>query len=501
MFLELLTETYRKTCSEGEAEIYRAHVAVLGNSEAFKANFIKWLCNEPGIWRVYAERRGIKTRQINSKFNRVTQKTEGWKESESISSELMQDVMNAVLSHIRSVQPSDPAERERESLQLSHFPSADSVGKKSSTTNSESNKSEKEGLRENIVYKPQTTEKEYAVQFQNPDKETLFLLHRNVEIKKTPDNNIPYSINLWEFDSQDEFSAVSHLFLKAEALILYVMDLSLDSLSPMEQLWDDKNTNKNPKTPAKILSYWLNLVHIKAKKRNLKPNIVLLLIHPGWIQAAKQNTREKILNMVEGKPYAPYISKENIILVDNCQDSFKDIRCKLFDRITMLPSWGVKRPIRWLCLKAELLKRNSYPLKYEIDDYDFVTCCAERVGYLLVSEVKEIASTYGMDDCEVDFFLEFNHALGDFICSPPSKLGRFVIMYPQWLLDKFSKLLAQVSRTHRRAEMLHYEHRYNELLHYEHRYNEPLHYRHRYDESLHCIKAIFSLADLHLLWG
>ena len=37
LFLELLTEAYRNACSEGEAVMYRAHVAVLVHSEAFEA--------------------------------------------------------------------------------------------------------------------------------------------------------------------------------------------------------------------------------------------------------------------------------------------------------------------------------------------------------------------------------------------------------------------------------------------------------------------------------
>ena len=64
--------------------------------------------------------------------------------------------------------------------------------------------------------------------------------------------------------------------------------------------------------------------------------------------------------MIDGKPYAAYFSEENIILVNNFQDSFEDIRGKLFDRIKMQPSWGVERPIRWLGLEAELSNRSAY---------------------------------------------------------------------------------------------------------------------------------------------
>ena len=129
-----------------------------------------------------------------------------------------------------------------------------------------------------------------------------------------------------------------------------------------------------------MLSNWLNTVHVEAKKQNLKPNIVLLLTYTGWIKPAKQNRYiesyiENIINLVDGKPYAPYISKEKIILVDIRQDSLEDIRGKLFDRIRRQQSWGAKRPIRWLYLEAELLRRTTYTEKsylgrYEIEDYD-----------------------------------------------------------------------------------------------------------------------------------
>ena len=281
---------------------------------------------------------------------------------------------------------------------------------------------------------------------------------------------------------------------------MYIMDLNLDLFSSIEQIGNDENTNKSKKTPAKILSYWLNSVHMEAKKQNLKPNIVLVLTHTSSIKAAEQNLCiesyiENVMNMVEGKSYAPYISKENIIPVDNCQKSLKAVRGKLFDRIIMQASWGMKKPIRWLQLEAELLSRTKYKEKsylytHEIHDYDDDDdhCIkyhhADIEQHLLISQVKVLASTYGMDDCEMDSFLEFHHVLGDFICCPPSELGRFLILYPQWLLDKFSQLLAYVSHTNRQDEPVHYRHRHK-LLHFPRPQS----------------KAIISMEDLHEVWG
>ena len=120
----------------------------------------------------------------------------------SDSSDLMKEFRNAVLSHIRSVQHGGQAEGVMETLHQSHSSSNRiQVGKKSSVSTSESNKTGKQAVRQNITDNRQAGEAEFAAQFQNPDHKTLFFLHRNAQIEETPDNNILYSINLWEFDS------------------------------------------------------------------------------------------------------------------------------------------------------------------------------------------------------------------------------------------------------------------------------------------------------------
>ena len=410
-------------------------MAVLRDSEALEHDFIKGLLDEPRY-----SFKGVKIHQIKSKFNKDTKKTESWRESLFDSSDLITDFRNAVLSHICSIQHGGQAKGEVETLQKSHFLSADSRKKKSSVSSFESIETGKQGVRRNIGYKlPQTQEKKFATQFQNPDNETLFFLHRNAQIQETPDNNIPYTINLWEFDSRDEFSAVNHSFLKAEALILYVMDISSDLFSPLKQLRGESNTNENSKTPAELLRHWLNLVHSNAKKQNLKPNIVFLLTHWGSRFAGEHNQYlenyiKTILDMVGGKPYATYITKENIILFNTRQDSLEDVRGNLFDRIRMQPSWGVKRPIRWLYLEAELLRRQKKSFLLMYDD--------ERRPYLLVSEVKQLASAYGMDDCEVDSFIEFHHVLGDVIYCTLSNGERCIVTNPQWLMNRIGELVS-----------------------------------------------------------
>ena len=110
LILEILTKTYRNACSEGEVVMYRAHVAVLGDSKAINFYFSSYLDTK---------RKGIKTRQIESKFNKSAQETERWEESVSNPSELKTKFRDAVLSHIRSIQHGSQAKGVMETQQQS----------------------------------------------------------------------------------------------------------------------------------------------------------------------------------------------------------------------------------------------------------------------------------------------------------------------------------------------------------------------------------------------
>ena len=145
---------------------------------------------------------------------------------------------------------------------------------------------------------------------------------------------------------------------------------------------------------------------------------------------------KSIIDIVEGKPYATYISQENIILVDDFQNALKDTRNELFGRIMRQSNWEAKRPIKWLALEAELLRRTNYAKgQLHTQAYD------KNKPYLGISKVKELASGFGMDDNEVESFLEFHHVLGDFLCWPLSAFENIVIVHPQWLFDSFTALL------------------------------------------------------------
>ena len=437
MFPEFLTKAYRKACAEGEAVTYRAHVFLLGPSITVKENVIEGPLDES---RFRSASEGIKTYQIKSRFNKATHKTEKWRKSRRDSSEVMTELRHAVLSHIRSHQNSGEVKREIES----HFSAAEeSERKQSFVAGFESIKNRKRGVRQNIAHKLEIPKTECRAQFPGLDTKTLFFLYKNAHIQDTSDNNIPYSINLWDCDSREEFSTMNLLFLKAETLILYIMDITLDLFSPLRKRRSELQVNEKPKTPAEMLTYWLSLVHVQVKKENFKPNIVLLLTQTDSLRETGRSQYvesyvKTIIKTVKGKPYEDYISNENII-----SDNFIEVRSKLFERIRKLSNWGVTRPIRWLHLEAELLKRRMYETDLAFVGYDDYG----KTPYLLVSEVKNLASEQDMDDREVELFLKFHHTLGDFIYCPMSKGENCVITNPELLMRIFEYIVFTAKRS------------------------------------------------------
>ena len=256
-----------------------------------------------------------------------------------------------------------------------------------------------------------------------------------------------------------------------------VMDISLDLNIPLKQSSDAEGKFSIPKTPAQILHYWLNAIHILAMEKTTEPNIALVLTHQDMIKADDANRYidsyiEELFECIHGKPYAFYITVSNIYIVDNRQGTegdfahvrnkilasyikeenifvvdnregtegdFAHIRNRIFAKIAKQESWGIERPTRWLKLEADILE----------------TAKETEKPYLHISSVKDLASHFTMNERE--FFLSFHHNLGDLIYYPDKKLDDFVVTTPQWLRDMFKTLITShefLSRRQLRPELL-----------------------------------------------
>ena len=492
-----LQQAYEEACSRGSKQNYRIHLAVIGHSEAGKTSFIdKLLGKEFQEHRQSTE--GIHTRFVTSFFNKNGLGSKTWTEMMFEANILEKDFHESVLEQgffkefktstsesQRKVQDwlqsipctagepfvvkgSSPPRLSDSVHELNHpvlrdighsendlysknFPEVNSkmksyiVGENAHLDSISETDTDNQSKEKNAV--PESSAIPTIAKISS--EELAQLLESLKSYTKPSAERIPYSLNIWDHGGQNEFIMTNQLFLSVEAFILMVMDISLDLNIPLIQSSDAGGKFGIPKTPAQILCYWLNALHILAVEKTIEPNIALVLTHKDMIKAddTKQyidSYFEELLECIRGKQYASYITVSNIYIVDNRQgteDDFTQIRNKILAQMTKQKSWGLERPTRWLKLEVDILQKAK-----DIDK-----------PYLHISCVKDLASAFAINEKELKSFLSFHHGLGDLIYYPDQKLSDIVVTNPQWLLDMFKTLITPhefLDRRHLKPEIL-----------------------------------------------
>ena len=240
-------------------------------------------------------------------------------------------------------------------------------------------------------------------------------------------------IYVWDFGGQAEYYATHHLFVGAEAVHLIVMDVTKNFNTPV----DIKGANviqSTPTTPAKFLCYWLHSIHTESSKTGIKePSVAIFLTHIDQIEEgndAVEHYKNAILDEIKGKPYADYITIDNIHDVDNTstdENHFNHARSNIMDMIRKQKSWEQPRPLQWLRLEADIRREKDQ---------------TESAKYLKISDVQQLASKHGMNQENVNSFLEFQHTMGEFNHFSDEELKDYVIVDPQWLVDRLKALIS-----------------------------------------------------------
>ena len=236
-----------------------------------------------------------------------------------------------------------------------------------------------------------------------------------------------YSVSLWDFGGGDQFLVTNQFSLYGESLALLVLDMTKN----LDDDTDSTSKVRIPKTPAGFLHFWLNTIHKQSLKKNFQPNVALVLTHRDLIPEQESQEYIKayindIMRSLNGKAYSNYITIDDINIVDNKNGTDKDfdeLRRKLFQRMMKQRSWGMKRPVKWLKLDADLRERAK----------------KQNTKYLYLSTVTKLASNYNMKETDIESFLKFQHTMGDFVYYP--EVNGVVIIEPQWFIDKFKSLI------------------------------------------------------------
>ena len=189
--------------------------------------------------------------------------------------------------------------------------------------------------------------------------------------KQESEEKTPFSISLWDLGGQDEFISTHHLFLNIDTTILIVMDITKELYELIGSNFQFGYLN----SAVDVLYYWLNFFHNAFEERKgskeLEPNIAMVLTHEDQLSAENreqqiEDYKTQILEAVEKEPYAKYVAREKIYVVDNTEETdenFRRLRDDFLRHLEKQKSWGKEIPLPWLSLKADIIeeatKRND----------------------------------------------------------------------------------------------------------------------------------------------
>ncbi|GBG28168.1 Ras-related protein Rab-8A [Hondaea fermentalgiana] len=234
---------------------------------------------------------------------------------------------------------------------------------------------------------------------------------------------------IWDYAGQDVFYALHHIFLTREGGVFMLV-------FNMQELMDKRVQASD------YLRFWLNSIQLHA------PDAPVILVGSHYDKSAN-NARavEKILRddfqaqrgvkLVKNR--AERLSFFPINNMASAADRATDLRSVVEKTASSLPSVSQKISLRWLKVLDDLMK-------LDCDHVPF-------------SKVQEFATKYHAGD-QTDELLKFFHELGMLVhLRSTDTLHDKVVMNPQWLLDKLSRVIADEIH----VEDIYYDERLAEL--------------------------------------
>ena len=425
-------------CRTGSTESYRGKINLIGYTRAGKSSFLRRLLGKPFLENVESTE-GIHTQLIITTYDITHQALGPWKEVQfniaDIALKFNQKVFDAKSNYGEAKFRGNPICNQKELAQESvvqrhpideflaspELPADSGIGDTGATTDPGSQSSFN-----------------YLLSHQNEDTpdikldiDTLSQLDdfmRSYKSHNDTNQSIECQLRVWDHGGQLEFLTTHHLFLDVDAINLIVMDITKSLTEVIPNRFGDKAVPSVPRSSQQFLDYWLNSILVKAKLKKIDPSIAIILTHRDELKSSVEDYMSELLQYTRSKGYSDYLPRENIIAVDNKneqQDEFNQIRMKIYQMVTSQASWGLHRPIRWLKLEAaihEEAKKN-------------------KVKYLDLERVEKLATTFGIKKEETKSFLQFHHAMGDFVYFDEKKLRTLVIVDPQWMVEMFTALI------------------------------------------------------------
>ena len=466
--VEELNAANKLTCKEDTVEVFNASINLVGHHKAGMTSLATRLMEQEFKIDVQSNE-AMSIHLVKSTFNKNEKKLGKWSETALDSSSYMKNFSNAVLAKSselrkrRTIQrpnlplsaknvantnsdfdiqksgvenPQQPMKHTANNLRISDSKLTSDKQKNTNTAQKQtkSDTDENTADKETGTSIPKTKTVQKQIMAGDPSTSTLdeqlmkeiMTYKTNFPGQQSDDHSI--SICLRDFCGYNKLITTQQHFLDAESATLIVMDIT----KSLNQRLESNHNVGNPNSPSAVLHCWLHSLHVKASQQHQQPNVALILTHRDMIQDDDAemyvNTYIKdILNTLHGNPYAKFITKDNIYVVDSKSGShteFTNLQNNLFQNLTQQSTWGKEVPVRWMKLKADMIDES---LK-------------EGQRFLSLANVIGQAKQYGLNEKETESFLHMETTLGNFIYYPESELRDIVITDPKWLFDKVTTL-------------------------------------------------------------
>ena len=442
-------------CTTGSTKSYRVKINIIGYTKAGKSTLILRLLGKP--FEILESTEGIHTQLIHTTFSKTHEVLGSWEEIHLDTEMIVKDFNKQALALKENLDESSDPGKDVDTASVSPQQTmpqpvnASPTGfqkllrrLKSPFTRKRSTRQEMVKSQPAVVRQVVVTAQESSHNDPSPtpstnktsgmmmDKVTLRQLN-NLKDRKTrmkeEEDTTECLINLWDHGGQVEFLATHHLFLDADAVNLIVMDITKKLHEEIPSKHQKAKTDGVPRTGAQFLDYWMQMIQEKSDFKDFDPTVAIILTHLDQVTTSEaEEYVSGLIKYIKGKPYSKYIDIENIFEVDNKNgvvSEFNQLRKEIFQMATQHSTWGIERPTRWLKLEASIHEEAK----------------AKSSTHIHRTKIQELASGFGISKEEVRYFLQFHHAMGDFVHYQDEALKDLIITDPQWLVDMFKDLI------------------------------------------------------------
>ncbi|GBG34065.1 Leucine-rich repeat serine/threonine-protein kinase 2 [Hondaea fermentalgiana] len=233
---------------------------------------------------------------------------------------------------------------------------------------------------------------------------------RNMAGKTQSGQKIIFTI--WDYAGQDVFYALHHIFLTREGGVFMVV-------------FDMQELLINQDQAVEYLSFWLNSIKLHA------PTAPIILVGTHYDEASidvneVDDILVEYLSVHENENIVPNsIASFSFFPIDNMSrvpGHASELRAAVEASASSLEAVSRKISLRWLKVLDDLLKLDC--------------------DYVPFDTVRELATKYHAGD-QTDELLSFFHELGMLVhLRATDTLHDKVVLKPQWLLDKLSRVIA-----------------------------------------------------------